>query len=159
MIADVISGEIPGVRRPVLHADLCGGVGRIFLTSSAALIPWGPWALLLDSHCQQNGLDIGLLGTHPRPAARSVELFNSYQQLWHISLGRGFESVTSRQRHRSQFQIPDVSKPISSKLKSDALFLVHLRGRDLGSKPFPLTVPGASLSCRQPPKFLPGPET
>ena len=134
-------------------------LGGLILTYSAASIPWGPWALLLDSHCQQNGLDIGLLGTHPRPAARSVELFNSYQQLWHISLGRGFESVTSRQRHRSQFQIPDVSKPISSKLKSGALFLVHLRGRDLGSKPFPLTVPGASLSCRQPPKFLPGPET
>lgn len=97
-------------------------LGGLILTSSAASIPWGPWALLLDSHCQQNGLDIGLLGTRPRPAAHSIELFNSYQQLWHTSLGRGFESVTSRQRHHSQFQIPDVSKPISSKLKSDAYF-------------------------------------
>lgn len=41
LIADVISGEIPGVGRPVLHADPFGGIGEIFLTSSTAWPPWG----------------------------------------------------------------------------------------------------------------------
>lgn len=76
-------------------------LGRFFKHLLLPSLPGDPWALLLNSHCQQNGLDIGLLGTRPRPAAYSVELFNSHQQLWHISLGLGFEFVTSRQRHRS----------------------------------------------------------
>lgn len=66
--------------------------------------------------------------------------------------------MTSRQRHRSQFQIPDAPKPTSSNAKSDLLFLVPHRGRELERQGFPLMVPCASLSCRRPPEFLPGPE-
>lgn len=41
LITDVISGEIRRVGRPALHADLFGGTGKIFQTSSTAFAPWG----------------------------------------------------------------------------------------------------------------------
>lgn len=123
----VLSGDIPWDGRPGMHTHLFGGIREIFLPSSTALPPWGSLCFAPQLKCQENGLDIGLLGTSQRPAAHSVELFNSHQQLWHISHGLGSEFVTWRQKHHSQFQIPKGPKPTSSNGKSGLFFLVPLR--------------------------------